>query len=82
MTAAARLWCAGRMALCGQGWVATCRRRLFWHRHLRDGDVVMAEPRPVDDEICHVAADGSVTVGPVEPGFDPAAPTMEAEDAT
>ena len=54
----------------------------FWHRRLRDGDVVMAEPLPIDDEVRHVSADGSVTVGPVEPGFDPATPAMEAEDVT
>ena len=66
----------------------------FWHRRLRDGDVVKAEPLPIDDEVRHFAADGSVTAGPVERGFGPAAPAMhapaeagdttrgEAEDAT
>ncbi len=52
----------------------------FWHRRLRDGDVVQAEPLPIDDEVRYIAADGSVTVGPPElgahagldPGFDPA----------
>ena len=62
----------------------------FWHRRLRDGDVVPAEPLPADTEVRHVAADGSVTVVPVEPGarpgldpgFDPATPAMTAENAT
>ena len=38
----------------------------FWHRRLRDGDVVSAEPLPMDGEVRHVAADGSVTIVPAE----------------
>ena len=34
----------------------------FWHRRLRDGDVVLADPVPPGPEVRHVAGDGSVTV--------------------
>ena len=59
----------------------------FWHRRLRDGDVVAAELIPMADEIHRVGSDGTVSVeadsdaGPVESGLDPATPSMTA-DAT
>ena len=31
----------------------------FWHRRLRDGDVVPAEPLPIEDEGRHVAAEAA-----------------------
>ena len=60
----------------------------FWHRRLRDGDVVPGDPVPLDTEVRYVAADGSVTVRPLEPGaragpdpgFDPAHPAMIGGD--
>ena len=58
----------------------------FWHRRLRDGDVVLAEPIPLEPGVRHVAGDGSVTVEAAEPGaspgpdpgFDPPATIAEA----
>lgn len=56
----------------------------FWHRRLRDGDVVPAEALPLDREVRHVASDGSISIGtaageaPAEAGFDPATPAMIA----
>lgn len=38
----------------------------FWHRRLRDGDVVPAAPLPMDTEVRHVASDGTVTIVPAE----------------
>ncbi len=34
----------------------------FWHRRLRDGDVVLTDPIPLETDVRHVAGDGSVTV--------------------
>ena len=31
----------------------------FWHRRLRDGDVVPAEPLPIEDEVRYVAAEAA-----------------------
>ena len=53
----------------------------FWHRRLRDGDVELAEPVPLEAEVRHVASDGSLTIETIEPGFDPAIPAMESEAA-
>ena len=53
----------------------------FWSRRLRDGDVELAEPVPLEAEVRHVASDGSLTIETVEPGFDPGTPAMTAEAA-
>jgi hypothetical protein len=31
----------------------------FWHRRMRDGDVVAAEPIPIDPAVMRVTADGT-----------------------
>ena len=49
----------------------------FWHRRLRDGDVVLAEPIPWEAEVRNMASDGSLAIKTTEPGFDPAAPPMQ-----
>ena len=49
----------------------------FWHRRLRDGDVVPAEPIPREAQVRHVMSDGSLTIETIEPGFDPAVPPMK-----
>ena len=59
----------------------------FWHRRLRDGDVVAAELIPMADYNHRVGSDGTVTIeavandAAVDTGLGPATPPMLVEGA-